>query len=97
MVLDFISRFQNYNENGEVTQTFTNGCCFWFAKILTDRFPEGKIVYNPVANHFAAELWARYYDITGEIQDITGYSYWAWYQHYDPIHYDRLTQQCINF
>lgn len=95
MVLSFIRRFQEHDRNGDVSDLFLNGCCYWFAKILCDRFEGGVIVYDPVRNHFAAQIAARFYDITGEI--VSGYSFIPWLMYEDPVHKQRLVKQCINY
>lgn len=95
MVLKFIQHFQEHDHNGDVSDLFLNGCCYWFAKILCDRFDDGVIVYDPVQNHFAAQIAARFYDITGEITDASNFVPWSMY--YDESHRLRLLKQCINY
>lgn len=94
MVLNFIRRFTEHDRNGDVSDLFLNGCCYWFARILSDRF-HGVIVYDPVRNHFATQIAARFYDITGEITE--GYEFIPWDMYEDTVHKQRLTKQCINF
>ena len=95
MVLDFIKRFQN---DGTIT-VFTSGCCYWFARILFDRFQAEceavRIMYDPVANHFVTEIAGRLYDITGDV--TLNYNTVDWNQYCDEIHKQRLIKQCINF
>lgn len=54
LVLDFIDQFRNPG----TVDVFTHGCCYWFARILEQRFAfrggyEATLYYNPVLNHFA--------------------------------------------
>lgn len=51
-VLDFILRFTNNGKWNSVIESFTCGCCYWFAYILSVRFPNAIIMYDPVINHF---------------------------------------------
>jgi len=100
-ILNFIKRFQN---EGTV-KTFTEGCCYWFAKILDERFNEfdyePQICYNPKENHFATLINFRLYDITGdlgEMKDLPDWKYWDKYQYKeDEKVVERLYRDCINF
>ena len=88
-ILSFISRFRN---EGTI-DTFTNGCCYWFAYILCSRFSELTIMYDAVANHFVAGYDGRLYDITG---NVTGkYNVVAWYDYCDEAHKQRIVDCCI--
>lgn len=90
-VKDFIRHFQN---DGTI-KTFTEGCCYWFAHILVNRFPKARIAYNPVLNHFAARISSELYDITGNLSD-DGYWYdWEEYKELDPLDTERVNQYCI--
>lgn len=92
-ILDFIAHFRQYDQHGEVTKTFTSGCCYWFAMILARRF-FGNLVYDPIANHFALEINTRFYDITGE---VTGkYNFLPWATYGDEAHKRRIIRDCIN-
>lgn len=46
-IIEFIQHFR------DAENTFLHGCCYWFAKILHDRFGLF-IVYEPVEGHFLA-------------------------------------------
>ena len=100
-ILNFIKRFQN---EGTV-KTFTEGCCYWFAKILDERFNEfdyePQICYNPKENHFATLINFHLYDITGdlgEMKDLPDWKYWDKYQYKeDEKVFERLYRDCINF
>lgn len=94
-IIKFIQAFCNQVKIVDLKTAFTSGLCFWFAHILHTRFPESKIVYDPVANHFAVLVRGRLYDITGE---VTGeYKVIDWDSYDDTIHKKRITEQCINF
>ena len=94
-VVSFIDHFQNLG----TIDIFTNGCCYWFAKILEERF-EGSIMYNPVDNHFATLIDTHLYDILGEIPgDIRiddNWYFWDEYEKLDPLETGRIYKYCIN-
>lgn len=99
-ILNFIKRFQN---NGTV-KTFTQGCCYWFAKILDERFnsddPESGIWYNAIDNHFATLIGINLYDITGNlgnIREIKGWEPWNYYMCKDNLVTKRIFRDCIYF
>lgn len=65
-ILNFIARFHGSED------TFLHGCCYWFARILLDRFAaedgyDVSIMYEPVEGHFLAKIGYRYYDIRGDV------------------------------
>lgn len=94
-VLDFIRHFHFADRNGEVTETFTQGCCYWFAVILILRFNNATIVYDPKENHFAAEIGLRYYDITGEITEP--HEWIPFWLYADETHKARILRDCVFF
>ena len=107
-VLKFIARFTNQGKKTEVIDTFSNGCCYWFAEILWDRFcfnepinSRGKIytVYDPIINHWACCIDYRIYDITGDITDNEEYQWHDWnrFMYQDTSLTKRLYRDCINF
>lgn len=105
-ILDFIKNF----DKPQVIETFTEGCCFWFAHILYHRFgvkesdiQDGWIVYNPVDNHFA--YWDRLtmgiYDVTGRLAnavDVIDKTWYLWetYKTRDNLETERIIKYCIN-
>ena len=93
MVLAFIHHFQNDGTKN----VFTSGCCYWFARILYERFKSEydlvKIMYDPVANHWVTQIVNRLYDITGDV--TSQYHVIDWDDYSDTIHKARLTKQCI--
>lgn len=62
---------QAYRLVSPVIECFTNGCCYWFAVILRQRF-KGKIVYDPVIGYFACKIGDAVYDIRGNIDKQYG-------------------------
>jgi len=44
---------------------WTQGNCYYFAKILELRFPGGKVMYEPIDGHFLYQYNGRYYDHDG--------------------------------
>lgn len=68
-VREFIEGFKRFDRSGEVTRTFSNGYCYYFAFILSVRFCHSRIMYYPVGKHFACEIDGRIYDITGDITE----------------------------
>ena len=63
-ILDFIHR------HFPTDCRWLNGNCYYFAKILQDRFPEGEIYYDVVWGHFVYKIEGRFYDWTGESKMI---------------------------
>ena len=76
-----------------------NGNCYWFARILVDRFPQLDIYYLPIRGHFVASDGKIYYDWIGA---HTQYSLeeepikLSVIRTIDPLWYDRLVRDCIN-
>lgn len=68
-VLDFISAIKKKYPL-EIEDTFSNGLCYWFAKILEIRFG-GDIYFDPYHVHFAIIIDNNMYDITGKIEPHT--------------------------
>jgi len=97
-VLNFIKRFQN---EGTI-KTFTQGCCYWFAVILEQRFNqdemEPNIYYNPILNHFATWIDFHLYDITGEIEyNMDEWYNWFYYSGKDELETENIYKYCIDF
>lgn len=93
VIESFISRFHGTED------VFLNGCCFWFAKILSIRFPGGRIVYDSLKGHFLYEYDGTFWDAAGEVprEDPAGLISWDGYKEIDPVHYGRIFRQCILF
>ena len=56
-------------------EKWTQGNCFYFAKILETRFPGGKILYEPLAGHFLYKYNNEFYDWTGKYTGDTSRVY----------------------
>ena len=91
-ILSFIAKF--HKSNG-VDETFTCGCCYWYAYILCGRFPDGEMMYDPVANHFMADIDGRLFDITGDVTSEYHPIKWANFE--DDLERRRIIDQCIDF
>lgn len=79
-----------------VDSNFTNGNCYWFAKILCDRFEELKIVYLSVHGHFMASNGVYLYDWNGK-HSADDYQYISLedIKQTDYLWYSRLVRDCI--
>lgn len=91
MVKQFIE--DNFSGN-EIKKCFRYGNCYWFAKILKDRF-NGEIMYLPIDNHFVCKIKGKLYDITGEVKADEKVYRWRDYQRIEPIESKRIIKQCI--
>lgn len=89
-ILQFISRFDRAQE------CFMDGCCYWFAVILKERFC-GSIVYDPIYGHFLCEIDGDMYDVTGHANvDHSGqFYYWDGYLLQDPLHAASIYRDCV--
>ena len=96
VVSKFIKDFKRF-DTGEVTHTFTNGYCYWFAHILHTRFPDSEIVYYDVGKHFACSIEGCIYDITGNITDRNLlFESWEDYKKIEPDKARKVIEYCIN-
>lgn len=101
-ILNFIARFTNNGNRQEVIDTFSCGCCYWFADILWNRFcldaEECTVLYDPVINHWACQINGTVYDITGIVtSDEYHWESWVEFQYEDELLTKRLYRDCINF
>lgn len=101
-ILDFISRFSG------AENTFMNGCCYWFARTLEERFSatySTEILYEPVEGHFVTSIFkrgepVRYYDVRG---DVTNYYFGTdlysieWLSVNEPNWYRHIMRDCRDF
>lgn len=88
-VLDFIKRKFKDDFN------WTKGNCYYFAVILKDRFPKGKIYYDVIYGHFVFKYENIYYDWTG-IVEVTGHLVeWSKFNKYDVLQKERIIRDCI--
>ena len=82
MVENKITKFINgirQKHPKEIEDTFMNGYCYWFARILAERF-KGEVWFNPLQVHFACNIGIYLYDVTGMIEDAYGWVSWEQYQ-----------------
>lgn len=94
-IYNFIARFTDASPTQNITETFTNGCCYWFAFILCNRFPEAKLMYDICQNHFVAKINNKLFDITGDVTEK--YDVIEWEKYDDELHKKRLIRDCIKF
>ena len=77
---------------------WVTGNCYYFAVILREAFPGGRIVYEPIDGHFLYEIDGCLYDWFGrhdyylENRDFIN---WEEYHNVDPLHYERILRDCI--
>jgi len=48
-----------------------NGNCYYFAVILKERFPGGRIMYDPIDGHFLYEIEDEFFDWNGLAIDVS--------------------------
>lgn len=97
-VIKFINHFTAKGRKDQVIDTFLNGCCYWFAFILFQRFKneaKTEIVYDVIENHYACRINGKVYDIRGEVPDK--YNWILWDDVWDPRQREYLTRDCIKF
>lgn len=90
-IVDFIKRrFYNNDAN------WLYGNCYWFAKILKERFNELDIYYEPVRGHFLAGIDDNYYDWTGLVTKLDSKPILLEeIKLQEPNIYKRLLEDCI--
>lgn len=94
-VANFLKRF---HLSKDVDTVFTEGCCYWFAKILHDRYMHTRsveIMYDEVINHFGTKIDGRVYDITGDVTD--SYTWKPWSEVTDTLLRERIIRDCVDF
>ncbi len=103
-VIKFINRFTQGGRNQGTIDTFTCGCCYWFAQILFERFydpdawrDEVEIMYDQIINHFGCCIDDRIYDITGDVTDQYNWGTWISVAQMDELHTERIIRDCVNF
>lgn len=75
-VLRFIDLFWSRDNK----YLFTQKCCYWFSVILSQRFENATIMYNPSEVHFATMIDDILYDITGVLDNSEDYVDWEEYR-----------------
>lgn len=90
------------NERFPDDSNWANGNCYYFARILQDRFPDGSIYYDVIDCHFVFKHDGKYYDHTGVVKydndkGINHYLVeWDHFDEYDSIQKKRIIRDCIN-
>lgn len=99
-ITDFICQF--LQENDEVQTGFLYGNCYWFAKILEQRFSlEHKyhcnLYYNQILNHFSLAIEDELFDASGLIGPIyqSGWVPWWHYKIVEPNDSYRVVRDCV--
>lgn len=97
-VIKFISRFTCGGKQKQVIEIFTCGCCYWFARILQERFSgyRPELVYDIIINHFGTKICGKVYDIAGDCTNDYNWVLWA-NQTDETCAIDNITRNCINF
>ena len=90
-ILEFIHRRFPSDSN------WINGNCYYFAIILKDRFPEGRIYYDVVYGHFIVKISDYYYDWTGILENLDEKYLVPWdeFENYDSLQYERVIRDCL--
>lgn len=89
---------------GETREKFLHGKCYWFARILQERFSAWfptEIMYNQVANHFCCHIETAaghfYADASGVFAtgQPDGWVLWKDYITMEPLDAARVYRDCI--
>ena len=88
-VLEFILRKFKKDCN------WLNGNCYYFALILKDRFPEGRIFYDVIIGHFVFIYKEKAYDWTGLCDSTEVLVDWENFDKYDDLLKRRIIRDCI--
>lgn len=74
---------------------WVDGNCYYFAIILKDRFPEGKIFYDVILGHFVFKYQDKLYDWKG-IHNSEGFLVdWENFDEYDSVLKKRIIRDCV--
>lgn len=93
----FIKRFKEAANPTEIENCFLHGNCYWFAKILIDRFIDCSLYYLPIENHFIVrDINGDFYDIRGKIAPSEKPYFWRAYKMLDHLETERIIRDCIN-
>lgn len=97
-ITDNVAKY-NKRLNDEVKTYFLNGSCYWYAKMLQERFRpwfNTEIMYNPIQNHFSCKIKDNYYDANGIIApDLDEWLPWSRYIALEPKGAARIYRDCI--
>lgn len=88
-VLEFIQR--RFKDDCK----WLDGNCYYFAVILKDRFPKGKIYYDVIYGHFIFEYQNKYYDWSGIVKQFGYLVEWGKFDEYDSTQKERVVKGCI--
>jgi len=90
-ILEFIQR-----RFGDTDAHWQDGNCYYFSLILKDRFPSGRIWYDPIDNHFVFRYRGNYYDSKG-LDTVVRRCLIPWdkYREYDELDYQRVIKYCL--
>jgi hypothetical protein len=88
-ILDFIHRRFNKDCN------WMNGNCYYFSIILKERFPNGKIIYDPIVGHFMYLINHKCFDALGSHKIPNDYYDWEELKNTDYLLYNRIKRDCI--
>lgn len=96
-VNSFIEKFLPFGSASKTVDTFTNGCCYWFAVILQVRFnsDDATLMYDEIANHFGTRINDRVYDITGDVTDQYDWQTWDEFSVKDDALVSRIIRDCM--
>lgn len=75
--------------------SWMNGNCYYFAIILKDRFPDGKLYYDVTYGHFVFQYKYSFYDWTGIIKEHGRLVEWDKFDEFDTAQKDRIIRDCI--
>lgn len=92
-VIEFIRRRFPTDNN------WCTGNCYWFARILKERFPQFEIYLFPIENHFMIGNGERYYDWQGvrlKSECTEEPLLWKEVRDFDGLYYSRIIRDCIN-
>ena len=88
-VMEFIQRRFPKDSN------WTNGNCYYFALILSDRF-SGTMYYDVIYGHFITKIGDYYYDYCGIVNlDKRVLVEWSKFEEYDKHQYRRVVEDVL--
>lgn len=88
-VMEFIQRRFPKDSN------WTNGNCYYFALILSDRF-NGTMYYDVIYGHFITKIGNNYYDYNGIVNlDKRVLVEWNKFEEYDKYQYRRVVEDVL--
>ena len=88
-ILEFIQRRFKKDCN------WIDGNCYYFAIILKDRFPDGKIFYDVINGHFVFEYQDKLYDWNGVHNSEEFLVDWENFDEYDFLLKKRIIRDCV--